>query len=54
VWQPIVAAGGLSGRPWSLAISWGRLQPAEGFSPNFFGFIYGRRAGAEAREIRCT
>jgi hypothetical protein len=37
-----------------LAISWGRLQSAEGFSPNFFGFAFGRCAVQKTREIRRT
>jgi hypothetical protein len=39
--------GQAKARRWTLSISWGRLQSAEGFSPNFFGFVYGRCAGAE-------
>jgi len=44
--------GQAKARRWTLSISWGRLQSAEGFSPNFFGFVSGRCAGAEAREFR--
>jgi hypothetical protein len=40
-----------------FGFSWGRLhsvcgslQLAEGFSPNFFGFVYGRCVGTEARD----
>jgi len=60
VWQPILAAGGLSGRLWTLAIQ--RVQRADdvgqaseatpGFSPTFFGFVYSPGSPPKAREIR--